>query len=186
MSGLSTDGANQARLKFNQIMLEKDGHIQTVPMTSRGLNDLRLAASAQTERLGQANTPASLRRVAEDIATSRIFTKTGTDITALAHAMLNKVRISFAQIAGYRESIEKHLVKADSPGGVTAKSTLVVAGGIAGYHMRMAAQQMHQLRERIMAQRERMRATPDDGAPSVEGDDANSPGSDHQVHAFLN
>lgn len=159
ISSLSTDGANQVRLKYNQIMLEKDGHIQTVPMTSRGLNDLRLAVSTQTERLGQANTPASLRHVADDISASMIFAKAGTDIAALARSLIDKVRISFAQIAEYRESIQKHLVKADSPGGVTAKSALFVAGGIAGYHMRMAALQMNQLRERIMAQREQQSPT---------------------------
>lgn len=91
MSSLSTDQANAVRIAHNQRALEKSGHVQAVPMTSKGLDIMRAAVSAHIQR-------ATLGNPAAMVAASVVLPKVTEQVAKLAAAFHEQMAVAFRAI----------------------------------------------------------------------------------------
>lgn len=84
ISALSTDRSNAVRIENNQKSLEKSGHVQSVPMTSKGLDVMNAAIAAHIQRATMTN-PAAMTIAAT------ILPKVTEQIAKIAAAIQGKV-----------------------------------------------------------------------------------------------
>ena len=100
VSNIATDNANQARLRNNQLALERAGHVQAIPMTSQGLNDLRQAVSTHIQRMSAVGTPNSNARKLDPAPMAVVLSSMGEKLGAVVRSLLDKARETFAEISG--------------------------------------------------------------------------------------
>ena len=92
VAGVQGSNANSARIAMNQAALERAGHLNPTPMTAKGLSDMRLAISAQIERVGQSDSPSALRNAAQSMPTTVLLAKLGPNVAQIALSLLQKAR----------------------------------------------------------------------------------------------
>lgn len=144
-----SSNANQARLRYNQQQLEKDGHIQAIPMTAQGLSAMRLAVAAQAARLGQSDNAIAARRDVDGSAAPAMMGRLGQELANLAKSLVAKAQETFAVIKDDLKAASAAL--SPSPAQNTAGLVDTQAG--AAQTMRMAKEHMLQLRRQQMAER---------------------------------
>lgn len=146
MSGLSTDSANQIRLKHNQTSLESSGHVQALPMTSKGLSDMHQAITAQVQRLGQSNTQQSILDTARSPAMAALIAKGAPGTEAMVKVLINRVAAAYTAI---RKDVA---AAAQSMQDTSPAKTLKSIGMQTNNTMRQALAQHRELRERLRDQ----------------------------------
>lgn len=99
ITSITSDNANQVRLRNNQIALERAGHIQAVPMTSQGLNDMRQAISVHIQRLSNAGNPADRSRDLDRVPVALLLATMGENLERVARSFLEKARTTYELIA---------------------------------------------------------------------------------------
>lgn len=92
VTSLLGGNANLARLAMNQAALEREGHLNPTPMTAKGLSDMRLAISAQVNRVSVSDNPSILRSVAQDAPSAVMLAMLGPNIAQIAKSLLEKAR----------------------------------------------------------------------------------------------
>lgn len=95
VASLSSEQANRLRLEHNQVLLEKEGHLQAIPMTAKGLMDIRMAIADRVQNLGERQSPATALSQAQ-VATvpASISSRVIAELAALAQMMKDKVSIA--------------------------------------------------------------------------------------------
>lgn len=143
ITSLSTDHGNKVRLEHNQKMLEKAGHLQPVPMTSKGLETMRAAISSQIQRVTDAN-PAQM-------AAATLLTKAGDQVAKLAASMQTKVGATFGAL---QQSLEaKNQLAGPDKAATTAVMTKAKEGGFSMFALGKEAMQLQrQLRAQMRDQ----------------------------------
>lgn len=143
ITSLSTDHGNKVRLEHNQKMLEKAGHLQPVPMTSKGLETMRAAISSQIQRVTDAN-PAQM-------AAASLLTKAGDQVAKLAASMQSKAAATFGAI---QQSLDaKNQLAGPDKAATTAVMTKAKEGGFSMFALGKEAMQLQrQLRAQMRDQ----------------------------------
>jgi hypothetical protein len=93
MTSLVSDSSNQARLRYNQQQLEQAGHVQALPMTSKGLVDMRQAVDNFKQRLGQSDNVQDLHSPAGSLPSGMLGSPIIRDLHLLAMALVAKAKI---------------------------------------------------------------------------------------------
>ena len=135
VSSLSTDRANAVRIADNQKSLERDGHVQSVPMTSKGLDVMRQAVAAYIQRAAMAN-PALM------LAAAVVLPKAAEQVSKVAAALQEKVTAAVTATAGVlKTEIQNKALAAATPDQASTKSVLGSAAAV-GLSTFSAAKQM--------------------------------------------
>jgi hypothetical protein len=143
---------NQARLVENQIALEKQGHIQRVPMTSQGMADMRLAIgnfNTNHDRYAQVNSLSELNaaKTAELYDTHAPEKTTDLTVRNLARSL---VVVAQAAVQAIREMTGSNTKNLDAPSGTRATATTLNAANQASKtFLGMNAADFQRMREQI-------------------------------------
>lgn len=145
VASLSSEQANRLRLEHNQTLLEKGGHLQAAPMTSKGLMDMRLAIADKLKNLGERQSSATLLNQAATTPDS-IASMVMAELAALAQMMKSKVNIAALSVRDRMISAMSDQPQPPSPAR-SATPTLRAANNAADFTMNLA--QLARLRERF-------------------------------------
>lgn len=98
ITNVISDNANQARLRSNQVSLERSGHVQAVPMTSKGLSDLHQAIAVHIQRMSSSN-PADRSRELNTAPMAVLLATMGERLGTVARSLVETVRETFAELS---------------------------------------------------------------------------------------
>ena len=139
VASLSTDHANRERLVNNQKYLEQTGHVQSVPMTSKGLEVMRAAVSAHVARAAMAS-PAAV------LAAKYLLPRATEQVAKLALALQEKVAAALTTLRPVMQAQNKQ-GEESGPGKNATSTALAKAGEVGTAVFGMAKQAMRQQRE---------------------------------------
>lgn len=150
-AGPSTEAGNRLRIESNQVELEKAGHLQPVPMTSKGLSDMRLAISTLLDKVLQRRGPASENDLqASTLPGALSMGKFVGDLHVFAQTMVEKARSRYATLRAEDSQVETS--KASYPSPSTTSTALRIANENAGGLMAMTSQQLRDILNEVEKQ----------------------------------
>jgi Transglycosylase SLT domain len=141
IAGGPVEGFMRARMLYNQEQLEKAGHLQAAPITTKGLADMRLALSDHKQRLGLSDSPGVM--LVADAAKPMVLAQRSTELTAqnLAQALLDTAQIAYDRLRNIISPSQS------TPGNAATLTALLKANQSAVAYMGMGASEMQNLRK---------------------------------------
>lgn len=155
VTGMPGSSANMARLAMNQTALERQGHLQAVPMTAKGLSDMRMAISTHIDRLSHSSSPSALRNALQDAPTAVMLSKIGPNIALMAQSLLAKARLLVGELTQAAKVTPSGLMNR-----FTTASSLGQSNLVARQYMRLAADTVQERRRQILALQQRSAPQP--------------------------